>query len=313
MEELFINEKTLPRPLSQKQIEQLYDKYKNGDNKAKEKIILHNIRLVKYIVKKHYKDWFLLPNYYGDENDLISIGCKALINAVESYNPNISKKFSSYVYKYIYYSILTGIKFSVKAENIISLNDTKSIGTDCDEASCTIEDSISSDEDVQQTVIINEIHKIIRNYVDNLTEPNRSIVKYYFGFDCEPMTQDKIADMLNMTKSNINGIIHRVVKDLKFYLKTENIVEMTEECFYSQTVKSRYFSEIYKNYSQSRVNKALNTLPEAEQTYFKVRSCYTEKQTQKYLHLSDEELEYLKDSTLDHLNLALNNLTNLNR
>ena len=50
MEELFINEKTLPRPLSQKQIEQLYDKYKNGDNKAKENIILHNIRLVKYIV-----------------------------------------------------------------------------------------------------------------------------------------------------------------------------------------------------------------------------------------------------------------------
>lgn len=312
MEEL-INDRAIPRPLSQKQIEQLYARYKNGDNKAKEKIVLHNIRLVKYIVKKHYKDWLLLTNYYGDDNDLISMGCKALIDAVDSYNPNVSQKFSSYIYKYIYYSIITTIKFSTKNDHHISLSDIKRMNTDDGEVSYFVEDYIKSDENIEQTVITNDIHRIIRNYVDNLSYPNRNIVKSYFGFDCEPMTQEKIANMFNMTKSNVSAIIYRVVKDLKFYLKTENVIEMTEECFCSQTATPKYFSEIYKNYTKNQISKAISTLPEAEKTYFKVRSCYTEKQTQKYLHLSEKELDILKYSTLEHLNISLSSSENLSR
>ena len=48
-EDLFVV-KNLPEPLSAEEANVLFEKYKNGDNSAREVIINHNIKLVFYIV-----------------------------------------------------------------------------------------------------------------------------------------------------------------------------------------------------------------------------------------------------------------------
>lgn len=70
---------TFPKPLSQEEERQLLQKYKEGDQKAKERLIEHNLRLVAHIVKKY-------QNSDEDLQDLISVGTIGLIKAVSTFD-----------------------------------------------------------------------------------------------------------------------------------------------------------------------------------------------------------------------------------
>ena len=74
-EVFYINgSETLPPPLSKKEESLIMNRISNGDSKAREPLIVHNLRLVVYIAKK-----FETPN--AGAEDLISIGT---IRAYES-------------------------------------------------------------------------------------------------------------------------------------------------------------------------------------------------------------------------------------
>lgn len=79
--------------LSAEEEKELFIKYYNGDNKAKDILIKANLRLVIYVVKNHL-------NKGLDVMDLIQEGNLGLIRAVEMYDIEKSK-FSSYAYRWI--------------------------------------------------------------------------------------------------------------------------------------------------------------------------------------------------------------------
>ncbi len=56
---------------------------------ARDKLIVHNLRLVAYIVNKKYPD-------FSDIDDLVSIGTIGLIRAAETFDPAKNNKFSTY-------------------------------------------------------------------------------------------------------------------------------------------------------------------------------------------------------------------------
>ena len=58
---------SFPPPLSPKEEAECFKKMKEGDKKAREKLIEHNLRLVAHIVKKYY-------TANQNQDDLISIG-----------------------------------------------------------------------------------------------------------------------------------------------------------------------------------------------------------------------------------------------
>lgn len=63
--------------------------YRDGDEKAKEKLIEHNLRLVAHIVKKYNS-----PD--RDLDDLISIGTIGLIKAVNTFDLNKGGRLVTY-------------------------------------------------------------------------------------------------------------------------------------------------------------------------------------------------------------------------
>ena len=75
---LHLESKTLPKPLSEKEERTEFEKYKNGDLTARDKLIRHNLRLVAHIAKKYYQN-------SQDNEDLMSIGTIGLIKAVQSF------------------------------------------------------------------------------------------------------------------------------------------------------------------------------------------------------------------------------------
>ena len=65
---------------------------RQGDTKAKELLIEHNLRLVAHIVKKYQSP-------QDELDDLISIGTIGLIKAVNTYDPDKGKRLGTYAAK----------------------------------------------------------------------------------------------------------------------------------------------------------------------------------------------------------------------
>lgn len=98
---LHISDKNnFPKPLSAKEESELFGRFASGDKSAKDKLILHNMRLVAHIVKKYYVS--------GEEQDeLISIGTVGLIKAVGTYKPDKGNRFAAYGSRCIENAILS--------------------------------------------------------------------------------------------------------------------------------------------------------------------------------------------------------------
>lgn len=100
---LHLESRTMPKPLSEKEEMQEFEKYHNGDMSARDKLIKHNLRLVAHIAKKYY-------NNPQDNEDLISIGTIGLIKAVQSFSYEKNTRFSTYASKCIENAILSQMR-----------------------------------------------------------------------------------------------------------------------------------------------------------------------------------------------------------
>ena len=75
--------------LSSKDTEELFKKYKNGDNHAKELLVNGNLKLVLYILKKYV-------SRYSDLDDLFQIVVIGLIKAIDNFDITLGLKLSTY-------------------------------------------------------------------------------------------------------------------------------------------------------------------------------------------------------------------------
>ena len=80
---------SFPPPLSKNEEAELFVKMAEGDNRARDKIIEHNLRLVSHIIRKYYSSY-----EYPDE--LLSVGSLGLIKAVDSFKPAFGTRFATY-------------------------------------------------------------------------------------------------------------------------------------------------------------------------------------------------------------------------
>ena len=94
----FEGKNNFPKQLSQKEEAECLKKIAEGDAEARDKLIVHNLRLVAYIVNKKYPD-------YKDADDLVSIGTIGLIRAAETFDCSQNNRFSTYASRCIDKSI----------------------------------------------------------------------------------------------------------------------------------------------------------------------------------------------------------------
>ena len=80
---------TLPPPLTKTEEQELMKRISLGDDCAREKLIVHNLRLVVYIAKK-------FENTNSNVEDLVSIGSIGLIKAVNTFSPEKNIKLATY-------------------------------------------------------------------------------------------------------------------------------------------------------------------------------------------------------------------------
>ena len=201
-----------PPPLSQSEEEKLFCEKDQGSKKAREKLILHNLRLVSHIVRK----------YYGtakSQEDLVSIGTLGLVKAVDTFKRDSGAKFATYASKCIQNEILMHFRSQKKLSSEISLNDV--IDVDRDGNLLTYLDVVSSDEsledDVSKQIISDKALKVIDRV---LTPREKRIIVLRFGLNGKkPMTQKGIADALGISRSYVSRIEKSAIEKVRDALR----------------------------------------------------------------------------------------------
>ncbi len=85
---------TFLKPLKGSEEKKYLEELAAGSADAREKLILHNMRLVAHVVKKYAQS-------EGDAEDLISIGTIGLIKAVDSFDAKRASRLGTYAAKCI--------------------------------------------------------------------------------------------------------------------------------------------------------------------------------------------------------------------
>ena len=221
-EELFIDGRKLPDPLSKQELFELLDKAKHGDEEARNKVIIHNIRLVLYQVSNR----FVTVKY--NKKDLASIGIIGLMKAIKNFDTSRNINFAYYAVKCIDNEILMFIKKLKRHEIVDSLNTT--IIYDKEGKELTFENILFDSSDLVQEYEDKEIYSIIRKIVNDLPDRDRKIITLYFGFfNNKRHTQKEIADKLSLTQSYVSRLIIKILKEIRKQLEIHEVIESKTE------------------------------------------------------------------------------------
>ena len=268
---LFLEDYTIPKKLPKEEMYDLITKMNQGDMDARQKLIEHNIRLVIYQVTGRFN------TLEYDKSELVSIGILGLVKAIDTYNTSKKIEFSTYAIRCIDNEILMFIRKLKKDKNVDSLD--RPIGGEGSDKKIKLEDTISSDVDIETTYEDKEIYAEVRRIVYSLPEREREITMLAFGFyDGIVYKQREIALKLNLSRSYISRIIAKIVDDIKFELEElgfgETDIEIRTITKKTQTEEpkgekgmSRRVQTIYEyfnTYSKEQIDKVINELTEEE-------------------------------------------------
>ncbi|ULO06286.1 RNA polymerase sporulation sigma factor SigK [Paenibacillus sp. 19GGS1-52] len=209
----YVRNNAFPQPLTEQEESKYLGMMAEGDAKARNLLIEHNLRLVAHIVKK-------FDNTGEDMEDLISIGTIGLIKAIESYRPNKGTKLATFAARCIENEILMHLRSLKKTRKDVSLHDP--IGTDKEGNEITLIDILGSEADdvIKEVDLKIEKSKIYRN-LDILDEREKEVVVGRFGLDTggEERTQREIAKDLGISRSYVSRIEKRALMKLyhEFY------------------------------------------------------------------------------------------------
>ncbi len=198
----------LPPPLSKEEEQKAFDLLKRDEKKARELLIIHNLRLVVYIAKKFETTGI------GIE-DLVSIGTIGLIKAVKTFCPDKNIKLATYASRCIENEILMFLRKASQYKNEISIDEPLNIDWDGNEL--LLSDVLGTDDDIVNKDIETEVEKqVLRHEINKLDERERMIMEMRFGLvNGHEMTQKQVADKVGISQSYISRLEKRIIKNIR--------------------------------------------------------------------------------------------------
>lgn len=203
---------SFPKPLSKKEEQECLKLMEQGDEKAREKLIEHNLRLVAYIVKKRYSE-------SNEQEDLISIGTIGLIRAVETFSGDKNTSFSTYAGKCIDNQIKMYFRKIKHQQTEVYLDSP--IEVDKEGNPLTIADIFKDITDVSKEVDLRiDLQKLYRYINESLDEREKLIIYNRYGLNStkgtpsKALTQREVAQKLNISRSYVSRIEKKALKKL---------------------------------------------------------------------------------------------------
>lgn len=204
--------------LTAEQEASLCDLLGNGDESARDELVLHNMRLVMKIANRY-------RNCGMGIEDLISNGTVGLLKAIEKFDSSRGK-FATHARWWINKYILTGLnqngmvkeprweRREMRCESV-SLEDP--IGDDGLKIGDTFYDDGDNPQEVAEKL---NIRKRLMEVIDRrLNEKERFIVTAHSGIGVDAMTLEQIARRLNVTRERVRQLEEIAIGKIREYVE----------------------------------------------------------------------------------------------
>ena len=184
------------------------EKFKQGDEEARNLLIERNLRLVVHVCKKY-------ANTNIEQDDLLSIGTIGLIKGVNSFNLEKGSKLSTYVSRCIDNEVLMYLRSTKKMNTEVHLNEP--IGKDKNDNVITLEEVLENDDkSIEDTVDTKmKVKRMYNKIKEVLKDREKTIIELRFGLNGEkPKTQKEIAKMMGISRSYVSRIETKAIEKL---------------------------------------------------------------------------------------------------
>ena len=206
---------TFLKPLAEKE-EAYYLSLLKGPDKekakdAKDKLIMHNLRLVAHIAKKY-------QNTPEDAEDYISIGIIGLMKAIDTFDAKRGR-LATYACRCIDNELLMMLRAKKKSAKEVSLYEP--VGTDKEGNEIQIYDLCTEKDDILFTLERQETIESLRKAMDtvlNARERDVIIRRYGLGGQKE-QTQQEVGACYGISRSYVSRIEKRALLKLRSVLK----------------------------------------------------------------------------------------------
>ena len=199
---------TLPPPLSAEEEQEAFRMLETDFESARDKLIIHNLRLVVYIAKKFESTGIGLE-------DLVSIGTIGLIKAVNTFSVHKNIKLATYASRCIENEILMYLRKSNHYKNEVSIDEPLNIDWDGNEL--LLSDVLGTDTDCVNAHLDSEVEKkLLHDAIDKLSAREKLIMEMRFGLNGrKEKTQKEVADEIGISQSYISRLEKRIIKQLR--------------------------------------------------------------------------------------------------
>ena len=198
----------LPAPLSKQEEQRIIGEIAAGNDSVREKLIVHNLRLVVYIAKK-------FENSGVGIEDLVSIGTIGLIKAVNTFCPEKNIKLATYASRCIENEILMHLRKTGSQRNEISIDEPLNVDWDGNEL--LLSDILGSEPDlINRDIELEDEKNLLLKTIDMMGEREKAIMSMRFGLNGQrEHTQKEVADLLGISQSYISRLEKKIIVKLK--------------------------------------------------------------------------------------------------
>jgi RNA polymerase sporulation-specific sigma factor len=185
-----------------------FQKMKNGDKEAEQKLIEHNLRLVAHVTKKYY-------SLTADSDDLISIGTIGLIKAVSSFDSDKGIRLATYAARCIDNEILMYFRGAKKTVQDVYISDP--IDTDKEGNTLTLVDVLTDDTNIVEELDTKLNLEKLKQYLKDTLQPRElHIIDLRYGLSRgEELTQREVAELLGISRSYVSRIEKKALSKLR--------------------------------------------------------------------------------------------------
>ena len=198
----------LPPPLKGQEEQATLEALEQGDERAKQHLIEHNLRLVVFIAKR-------FENTGINLEDLISIGTIGLIKAIGTYRRDKNIKLATYASRCIENEILMYIRKISCQKAEVSLDEP--INMDYDGNELLLSDILGTDEDIVTGRMDDEVDlQLLRQALAGLPAREREIILMRYGLEGrKEMTQKEVAQWMGISQSYISRLEKKIMQRLR--------------------------------------------------------------------------------------------------
>lgn len=205
--------KTFSKPLTPEEEADYLKRYHSGSEEtrkeAKDVLILRNLRLVAYVLKKY-------AGTQEDMEDMISCGTIGLIKAINTYVPGKGTRLATYAAKCIENEILMLLRGHKKISREVSLYE--SMGTDKEGNEVNLLDLIEyvQPDALEQLENQENIERLRGVFGKVLSGREREIIAFRYGLKTgDEVTQREVGEMMGISRSYVSRIEKRALLKLR--------------------------------------------------------------------------------------------------